>query len=608
MRRVLLLTLACVLWTAGAHAKDTIEAGGDSKNGPRLNPFECYGRYESAAGNRRASQIRIEIKKKFDQIDEKDPNTVAAMKACVIGRLKGRVGDSDASEWLKKAISLDPEEPGYELFLGMYYSMSRGANGPVLEEAELHLHRALSKIKALEESGQIREYHEIVRAFTQKRLEVLYQQDGQAILPFKAAPNGDSTYVPQLSVFGEARASGDTRDFWYNNEMRVFTGEKQFAESPIRANADLTERQKYDLARAPLRTKFAGGVRLRQNPIGAFDAAFSEERAYDAQIVSFYKPTDEFSDVKVQQLRLGFERVLPLYPLLDLRIKGDYLYTQRQGVREFEPEVIENFHGFQAKPAISRFIGPDKLTLEGTVAYFNLEDYPGGVPDQALREKLIRSAQVTYSIYRPLRLYEFSRGRPIPYRTPTRGLSFYAGAAQDFETYGTRRVRTEDFYGGVRFGTPIDWELNLQGGYLKSLTSYIDQNDPAAPEYVDKSQDFSGMRLAGTITYRLVDQEARPLFNDSILDLDMVNLVMPLQWDKAFVSSSTAADGSIQELGDNTYENIRVGGQIWAKAFGAKTWGTPLLFTTGYDFQYFYNINKTMHLWQAAIRLGWGDL
>lgn len=599
MRRATLLAAAFLLFSTGAQAKDTIESDGPSENGPRINPFECFGRYESAAGDRPARQIRIEIKKKFDQIDEQDPNTVAAMKACVIGRLKGRVGDTDAASWLEKAIALDPEEPGYELFLGMYYAMNRGAEGPILESAERHFHRALKKLKALEESGQKKSYHEIVRSFVQKRLEVLYQQDGQALLPFKAPPDGSTTYAPQLSLFGDVLASKDTRDFWYNNEMRSFTTEKLFAESPIRANEELTDREKYDLARAPLRTRFTGGLRLRQNPVGAFDVAFSQERAYDYQVISFYNPTEEFADTEVQQLRVGFERILPLYPVADLRIKANYLYTQRQGVREFEPEIVESFHGFDARPAISRFLGPDKITLEAATVYLDLEDYPGGVPDQAMREKLIRSVQLTYSIYRPLVLHNYSRGRLIPHRKATRGLHFYAGAAQDIETYGTRRIKSEDYYGGLRYNAPRDWQFNLQGGYLKSRTTFIDENNAAAPEYTDTDLDFNGFRTAGNLSYRIVDQEARPLFADSVLEVDMLNLVLPFQWDHAFT------DG---DRGDNTYANVRGGAQIWAKIFGEKTWGTPLLLTAGYDFQYFYNINKTMHLWNAALRLGWGDL
>lgn len=577
-------------------AKDTIDVGSApvEEEGPKLNPFECYGRYESATGNRTAHQIGIELKKKVDQLDDGEPNTVRAMKACVIARLKARLGHGDAAKWFKESILLDPEEPGYELFFGMYYGGMRGSHTPAAQEAELHLVRALRKLSTLEQEKKLKEYHETVRSFTEKQLMVLYQQDGQQIFPFKGhSPGPTLLQVPSLSVLGEGLISRDTRDFWYNNEMRVFSGEKQFAQSTIRANRALSERETWDIARTPLRTRAMGGLRLRQNVLGVFDATYTHEFSPESQIVSFYNPTEEFSDVTVNSLKLGYQRVFPLYPVLDLRVAGEYMYIERQGILEFEPEVVEKFHGFALRPSVSRFIGPDKITLEGTVVYFDIQDLPGEVPDQGLREKLIRSAKLTYSLYRPLR---------TPHdRVPTRGLSFYAGLAQDFETYGIRRVKREDLYGGVTFRAPTFWDANLQGTQLKARTTFIDQNDPAAPEYSDRSQDFNGMRASGSFTVRVVDQEARPLVGSGALDLDMLNVVFPVQWDKSLQSES-----DLSPVDD--YENVRVGAGIWAKVFGPKTGGTPLLFNAGYDFQAFYNMDKFVHVFQTGLRLGWGDL
>lgn len=583
-----------------AHAKDTIDVAEKSAEedayGPRINPFECYGRYESATGNRTPHQMNIELEKKFDQLDEEnDPKTVSAMKSCVIARIKARLGHSDARRWFKKAIALDPEEPGYELFMGMYYSMQRGARAPVLEEAELHLNRALAKLDALEKEGKLKSHHEIVRSFTQKRLMVLYQQDGQQLLPFKGAdPNPKLLQFPQVSVFGEVLASGDTRDFWYNNEMRVFSGEKQFAQSPTRANRDLTARETWDIARAPLRINMTGGARLRQNVLGTFDAAYTVEQADQSQIVSFYQPTLEFADVRVDQMRIGYQRVLPLYPLFDLRIAGDYYFTKRRGVLEFEPEREEKFHGFNLRPSISRFLGPNKLTLDGVLAYFDIQDLPGGIPDQGLRSKLIRAIKVTYSHYAPMSGLTLNNWHLMPYRQATRGLSVFGGIMEDYETYGIRQVKKADYYGGIEYGAPRYWAINAQGTYLTGSTIYVDQNDPSAPTYTDGSQNFSGIRASTAITALIVDQEAKPLVSNAPVDLDMLNLVVPLQWDKTLE-------------GANDYENLRGGLALWAKIFGPKTLGTPLLISGGYDVQYFYNINKISHLWRAGVRLGWGD-
>lgn len=599
LRSLLGACLAAVFVTSPALSKDTIDVSEKSAEeeayGPRLNPFECYGRYESATGNRSAHQMNVELKKKFDQLDDKDPKTVTAMKSCVIARLKARLGHADARKWFKRAIELDPEEPGYELFMGMYYSMQRGAKTPVIEEAELHLNRALAKLDAMEKSGKLKPYHEIVRSFVQKRLTVLYQQDGQQILPFKGTdPNPKLLQFPQVSVFGEILASADTRDFWYNNEMRVFAGEKQFAQSGVRANEELSLLDTWTLARNPLRMNMSGGIRIRQNKIGTFDVGVSREKAEQAQIISFYQPTLEFADTQVDQMRVGYQRVFPLYPLFDLRLAGDYLYTERTGILEFEPETVEKFHGFNFRPSVSRFLGPNKLTLEGVLAYLDIQDLPGGVPDQGMRSKLIRGVKLTYSHYAPLGGLSFFGGSLLPYRQPTRGLSFYGGLLQDFETYGIRQVRKTDLYGGIDYGAPRFWAINAQGTYLKSSTVFVDQNVATAPTYTDVTQNFNGVRVSAALTGLIVDQEARPLVSDAPVELDMLNLVLPVQWDKTLE-------------GVNDFENIRGGAALWAKFFGPKTLGTPLLFSTGYDVQYFYNINKISHLWRVGLRLGWGD-
>jgi hypothetical protein len=588
-----------LLQTSPAEAKDSVDfeekTAEEEAYGPRINPFECYGRYESASGNRTVKQIGIELKKKFDQLNDNDPRTVKAMKACVIARLKARLGHSDARKWFKRSIELDPEEPGYELFMGMYYSMQRGARAPVLEEAELHLSRAMVKLETLEKEGKFKSHHEIVRDFAEKRLMVLYQQDGQQLFPFKGPkPNGKLLDVPAVSVFGEALVSGDTRDFWYNNEMRVFTGEKQFAQSGTRANRALTPRETYDLARAPLRLNMGAGLRLRQNKIGTFDAAYGVEQAPESQITSFYNPTLEFSDVRVDQLRLGYQRVFPLYPLFDLRIAADYLHTRRTGVLEFEPTREEKFHGFNIRPSISRFLGPNKITLDGVVAYLDITDLPGGVPDQGMRSKLIRGAKLTYSHYAPLTGLSFHNWHLLPYRQATRGFSVFGGILEDYETYGIRQVKKADLYGGIEYGAPKHWAINAQGTYLTSSTTFIDQNDPNLPEYTDGSQNFRGVRASTAITGIIIDQEARPLMSDSPFEVDMLNVVVPLQWDKTLE-------------GYRDFENVRGGLALWAKFFGPKTAGTPLLFSAGYDMQYFYNINKISHLWRAGLRLGWGD-
>ncbi len=600
MKRSLLLAalFSCLALAPGvAFAKSDVGVEEVTEHGPELNPFECYGRYESATGNRTVEQMQIEREKKLDQLDDKDPASVRAMKLCVIARLEARLGDSSVSDRFDAVIEAAPDEPGYELFYGMYYAEQRGARGPILERAEDHFYKALEKLEALKKAGRFRAYHQTVEDWTRKKLTVLYQQDGQALLPFKAFEQDESGHMaPGVSVGAEVLASHDTRDFFYNSEQRIFTGELLFAQSDVRAAEPLTARQKWDLARSPNRLEYAARLRLRHNLIGALDAEYRKSTAKESQIESFYNPTQKFVDVSVEQLKGSYERVFSLYPLFDLRLAGNLRRIERTGAMEFEPTRKESFDGYELRPAVSRFIGTDKVTLEGVYAYFDITDLPGGVPEQALREKLIRSAKLTYSFYSPLTFVALDHGSLEPYRTPTRGLHLFAGAAQDDETYGVRRVTRTDYYGGVALGGPEHYSGSLQVGYGASYTAFVDPNDPALALKSDPTQSFSSLRTNALLERRLVDPEARPGLSDArALSLEMLNVVVPLQWEKAL---SGPAD----------FENVRGGVELWAKVFGFSSGGTPVLVTFGYDAQYFYNMSKVMHLGHVALRLGWGDL
>ncbi len=54
--------------------------------------------------------------------------------------------------------------------------------------------------------------------------------------------------------------------------------------------------------------------------------------------------------------------------------------------------------------------------------------------------------------------------------------------------------------------------------------------------------------------------------------------------------------------------NVRAGLELWFKVFGTGIGGTAVLMTTGYDYQFFYRIQKSMHMAHASLRIGWGDL
>lgn len=621
--------------------------------GPEINPYECLGRYEAATGNRNMSQVRAELEKRTHPLFEgPEPQTVKAMKACVVAMLKSRLGDSDAEEYYKMAVENDPEEPGYEYWYGRYFSGFRGARGVIVESAEDHFYAALKKLDAKRAAHKFREYHAVVEEWTHKQLMYSYQEDGIHLLPwFKGYPqHGDQGHnVPDLSLSAQFHVSKDTRDFYRNNEMRLFTGEMMFINSSYRQFM-VDKGQLYALARAPLRVRGEARARIRQNAIGAFDISVATETMKNGQVVSYYLPPGDtrsnsngrvpspawneeqarhargqtsFGNVNLFEAGLGYERVFPLFPIMDFKLKGGVKYFDRQGVVEFLEYDHEKFLGYEARPSFSRFIGPDKLTLDLIWVYLNVSDVPYGINSERGRGKFIRAANLEYAIYRPFVLPAVKSGTLTMARTPTRGWYWNLGGADDDDVYGTRTVVKRDAYLGSRYEGAGNWDFQVQGTYSTSDIRALDPASGSVVPVTGQPMKSSSFRTSGYIQYRIINPDAIPGVNGKVIAPDMVHIVTPISWDKGL--SGSCENSTINELTgqrmdlslpwDSTYttaaqcyktfENVRVGAEIWTKFYGTGFLGPAVLSTVGYDYQYFYQLHKAVHNVHMSIRMGW---
>jgi hypothetical protein len=630
------LVIATPAFTSVARASDDDVAPAPPSPGPETNPFECYGRYQYATENRTIAEMRHELKQRLEWLDEAgQPDTTLAIKLCVIGKLKARVGDTDAWDWYERSLKADPVEPGLELWAAQYWTGHRGVRRPVAEPAEVHYYAALRKLAAIKKAGRWKDYHTIVEDWVRHDLTVLYQMDGVPILPFKSYPqHSNGLYAPGISIGSQLRIAKDTRDFFFNNEYRQFTGEMQFANSDIRQGGTpfgkLDALQKFELVRAPLRLQVETKLRIRQNPIGTFDLLHTYLVQYGSQIYNFYNPTNacrvvdnknepcvpgqpSFSDIQVQQVGLGYERVFPLYPLFDLRLAGTVQRIWRDGIVEFHPwnYYVPNPDGsyfvpnrrevinlYELKPSISRFLGADKLVINGVWAML---DVPAGTPDapplEQMRRKVIRALNFEYGLYQPLVLPTMEFGRLSTYRTPTRGLYIFGGVMEDGELWGTHQLTARDYYGGLRFEGPhwIDW--TLQETYETTNTTYGETDGFGGVVYSQEGQSFSSARTTFVLQYRVRSADTFPGMppKHAGFGSDMFHLVFPFFWDKSV-------------SGPNDFENVRGGAQIWTKLIGEGIGGTTFLVTAGVDYQYFYRIEKGLLMGQLAIRMGWGDL
>jgi len=586
---VVAAALAALALAGGAARAD------EPDRGPPMNPFRCRGEAEAVARDLTLDEIRVEIDRRISAPPEAgEPATVRAHKQCVIAELLRRVGDADAADWYERAIATNPDEPGLELWYGSYLGTVRGANGPLVEGAERHYYRAIAKLERRHGAPATAEFDPITSEWVQRRLLDLYQRDGLPLVGWKAYryEAGDLQH-PGVALSSVFQVSADTRDFYYGNEMRQFTGEAAFAESTLRLGRPLTNTEKFDLIRTPLRTGWNNRLRFRQNWIGAIDLDYRWFRAQDAQIGVFTEP-NEYVDVEVTEVGGGFSRVVPIGSLFDLDLAGSARWTSRTGTVEYLPDEEQRFMTFEATPTASRFVGPDKLSLRGAYVYMAIPDLDDGMSYERDRGQTIRALHLEYAMYRPVRLPSLVGGRLSFERRYTRGWHFYAGIAEDASVYGLRQVLARDHYLGTSLKGLGAYDVTLQGTVYTAGTRFVDPDAPEMGLQDDPAQGHAQYRTTIAIARRLIDEDITPGMPKSHLGLAPASLVLvaPFTHDLAV-------------RGSNAFENVRGGAELWLKVIGTGLGGATFLITAGYDYQFFYHQTKGAHMGHLALRLGW---
>jgi hypothetical protein len=547
---------------------------------PDRNPFGCRGEAEAIARDLLPDEIADEIRKRSEPVPGEDPHD-AARRFCVVAELMRRVGDVRAPSFYEKAIAADPDEPGYELWYGYYYRNVRGAAGPNLEEAEVHHYRALEKLDRRRRAVGATDFDPATYEWTQRGLLTLYQSDGVPLLPAKAydyAPDGLA--APGLFLSAIFSVSGDTHDFYHSSEVRNFTSEELFSQSAMRLNRPLTATEKYNLIRAPLRFDNQDRLRFRQNSFGALDVSYHYFNGQSLQIDDFSKP-NHFVDVNVSEIGAAYDRVFDLYPLFDLNLRAALRHVARTGVVEFLPTQEQSFFLYEASPTLSRFIGPDKMSLNFTYVLMDIPRLETGVLSERARGETIRSAYLEYAMFRQV-------------GPATRGWYFFAGYADDSQIYGQRQVMRRDLYGGTNLKGLGAWDVGVQGTVYTGNTYYVDPAGMAMDLLEDRSQQNAQYRTTLIFARRLIDEDTVPGLPHAHAGLAPASLVLviPMSHDVAVI-------------GPSDYEDIRVGGELWAKLIGTGFGGTTLLLTGGYDYQYFYRQLRSMHMAHLDVRVGW---
>jgi len=563
--------------------------------GPEINPFSCQGDAAAAEDDRSIAQIELELAKKLDPpFEPSDAPSVRAEKLCVIARLKARVGQADAREYFEEAIQANPDEPGYSLFAGEYYAGARGAKGPVIELAERYYYQALEQLERLKASGRYRAFHAVVEDHLQKDLLVLYQADGLALVPWKAFPQHANGYlVPAISVSDQVSISRDTRAVPGGNDTAGFTAEAGLFAQSTRANRQPNAAELFQIARQPVRFQNDLWLNFRQPFVGELSLQYSTMHAKNAAITKFVDPFG-LNDIDVKELGVEYQRVLALYPLFDLKLRARVSEVSRTGVVEYLPTCQQNFPVYEFKPAVSRFLGSDKLTLNGTYVFMDIHPICGATDYTGVRGRSISAVNLEYAIYSPLLLPALGLGSLRPYRTSTRGLYLNAGYVNDNEVFGDHRVINRTFFAGARLEGPGAYDLGFSENYAESSGTVIE----AGPVEVPSSELSSKiLRTSLTVTRRLLNPDETPGVPNSTAGFanHALNWVFPVSVDNVL---SRAKD----------YENFRIGSELWWQVFGTSLGGASLLTTVGYDYEYFYRLPKHTHNVFITARLGWRDL
>jgi hypothetical protein len=553
------------------------------------SPFACLGEVRAIESGLALSDLGAERDARIaEPPPPAEPPAELARRMCVIAQLMSRLGDERASTYYQRAIAASPDEGGYELWYGQYLGFVRGAAFPLVERAEVHLYRALQKVRARRAHGRARDYDRTTEEWAERRLIDLYQADGLPTLPWKGYPYGsDGEDAPGLAAAVKGSASVDTYEVGLNyvdvSDARRFTSEAAFASSVERLDRPLTLGEKQAIARAPPRYDAFARARVRQNLLGSLDFAYRSMWIEHGQIMRFDQPTN-FIDARVEQYGVTYKRAFDLYPVADLSLEATYDRIDRVGIVEYFPNEWEHIDMVEVRPALSRFIGPDKLSAGANFIYMIMPDIVGGEIDQRKRGRAITAVYFDYAIYRPLLLPSVSAGGVHLHRRSTRGWHFFGGAAFDNEVYGTRLVQKRDYYGGTSFLGLGRWDLTLQGTFFQSGVTDAEGIDLS-------SLTNAQLRTSLVPLFRIIDADATPGLPSGGAPA-FLNLVFPMKWDAA-------------TEGAHDFENVRVGVELWSRFIATGLRGTSFLVNGGYAFEYFYNIDKTLNVARIDVGMGW---
>jgi hypothetical protein len=502
------------------------------------------------------------------------PESQDAYSNCVIAELMKRVGDSRAESHYQKAIDAEDAEPEYELLYADYLRNFRGPQRPLFPQAERHYLEALRKLRQLQAGKRWNHGYDELRARVERGLVALYQEDGLPLL-YKSDQTGGKPAVERPFMFFSSfeRAARSSGDFERVDDVRSFTSEALFASSRQRLNRPLSRDELTRLLRPKQQFETFNRVRFRYKEWPVLDIFQRDRHIEDAQITNFFRP-GEFNDFRLREFGVAVEKPFAVSPYFDLYLRGLYKRSERRGLIEFLPGNKEHVNHYEANAAVSRFVGPDKATLEATYVY---QDINPGIPNPPQRDRQIIAGTFTYQLFRPLSfLDQVYRERFRP-----RGIHLFSGVVFDKESFGAVDIKKQDFFVGASVRGLGRVDLTLQPTLFKARVTG------------DASQSHSQYRTNFNLLYRILDEESEPGLPEKKMGVRwaFVHLVAPFKHDVAL-------------NGLKDFENFDAGLQLDTKFFVAGHRRTTFLASFRYNYQRFYRLDKNLNLFAFDLGMG----
>jgi hypothetical protein len=550
MKSVLKLLIVLTMGSL-ALAQDTGETSSS-------NPFKPFDEASYLTSEKDLEGVRREIK---ERIERRANNAGAYL---LIAELMKRVGDSRAGEYYQNAIDADSKEPAYELFYADYLRNFRGPAHPLFADAEKHYIQAQKKLRQVEEQ---RQWDQTTAERVERGLVALYQEDG---LPIVNLHSDDDTSRPLLYFSSINRFAQLTGDFDNVDDTRAFTSEALLASS--RLNQNLSDSVLRRMIRVKQQVETLNRFRIRYKASPVLDVSYKYREIQRGQITNFFEPNN-FNRIRLDEYGFSIEKPLAVSNYFDLWLRGSYKRAKREGLIEFLPRNKEHINQYEARAALSRFIGPDKVIFETAYVF---QDIDQAVSTPIRRNRRIVGAKFTYELLR------FSLDSAYQKRFETRGIHFFAGFLDDRERFGSAQLIKNDYFVGSSLKGRSNYEITVQPTIFTSRVE-------GAPNQLRNSQ----YRTNFTFLWRIKDEEKQPGLPEKLrwLNPAFIHLTVPFKHDVAI-------------RGLNKFENYDIGIALNAKFFRTGSQRTTFLMSAGYHYQRYHRLNKNLNLLSFNISMG----